>query len=92
MRELDLYPRARFSAYYPEGVPGILMCAECAIGRFGVRSVWRALHAIKADPVLESRALGFILREVPGAACTECSEPFWDQLPPSPELLDTEDS
>lgn len=79
--ELDLFPRARYSAFYPSDLPGVLVCARCAVEEWGIRSVWRAVHAIRQDPVIEARPLSELLPESPGACCTECGTSFWVQLP-----------
>lgn len=76
--ELDLYPRARYSAYRSGSS---LLCARCACDRWGIRSLWRALHGYQQDPDIETLLLSKVLPEEPGACCRECGTSFWAQLP-----------
>jgi hypothetical protein len=77
---LDLYPRARFSAYRQEGGQS-LICARCASEAWGIRTLWRAIRAIQQDPPVEAVELSQLLPEAPGSCCSACGVSFWDQLP-----------
>ena len=77
--ELDLYPRARYSAFYASEHGGV--CARCACERWGIRSLWRAVQGIHQVPVVEARPLSRVLQELPGACCDECGGSFWAELP-----------
>lgn len=78
--ELDLYPRARYSAYR-SAAGSELMCARCACDRWGIRSLWRALHGYQQEPSIDTLLLSRVLPEEPGACCTACGGSFWGQLP-----------
>ena len=78
---LDIYPRARHSAYRLHDGPEDLICARCSAERWGLPALWRALHRIVDPPRLEARPLAPVLLEHPGACCSACGQSFWHQLP-----------